>query len=145
VRYFEDFAAGDSFDLARRRITRDEIVDFARRYDPQPFHLDEAAAARTHFGGLVASGWHTLCVGMRLFVDGVLSSSSVVAAAGVEEVRWLTPVRPDDELRLRATVLHTRPSRRPGRGRVRWRWDMSNQDDRLVATVTADVVFATRG
>ena len=145
MRYFEDFREGEVFELGGRRVERDEIVAFAREYDPQPFHVDEEAAKESPYGGLIASGWHTLAIGARLMVDAVLRDSSGFGSPGLEEVRWLKPVRPGDELRGRATVLETRPSERdPGRGTVRWLFELRNQDGELVCSLTAPMFFRRR-
>jgi acyl dehydratase len=103
--YFEDFKTGTVTLYGPRRVTRDEIIDFATAYDPQPQHLDEVAARDTMLGGLCASGWHTCCLMMRLIADGFVNDSASMGAPGVEEIRWLAPLRPDTEIRVRATVL----------------------------------------
>lgn len=128
MRYLEDFQVGQVEETGGYVVTREEILDFARRYDPQPFHLDDAAGAATHFGGLVASGWHTAAVGHRLLVDGLLKDTASLGSPGVDELRWLKPVRPGDTLRLRAECLEVKPSRsRPDMGSVRWRFELRNQ------------------
>lgn len=117
--HFEDFTPGDSFDLGAVRIDGDEMVAFARRFDPQPFHVDPEAAARTPFGGLIASGWFTGSLFMRLYVDRVLADSTSQGSPGLTELRWLAPVRPGDVLTGRLDVLEVAPSAsRPGRGTV---------------------------
>ena len=132
-RWFDDYAAGESFEFGDRLITADEIVDFARRYDPQPFHTDEAAAARSHFGGLVASGWMTASVAMSLLCEHFIAPASSMGSPGVDVLRWLRPVRPGDRLRLRVRVLETRRSQsKPDRGVVKLRQDMLNQADEVV-------------
>ena len=118
-RYFEDFSTGEVALSAPYTITRDEIVEFARRYDPQPFHIDAAAAERSMYKGLIASGWHTCAIAMRLICDLYITDSHSMGSPGVDNVRWVKPVRPDDTLRLRWTVLETKPSRsRPEMGAV---------------------------
>lgn len=145
MRYFEDFTVGQVFDLGSREITRDEIVDFARRWDPQPFHVDEAAAAESAFGGLVASGWHTACAFMRMYVDAVLLGSASMGSPGLEELRWLVPVRPGDVLRGTAYVTETNPSsRRPDRGTVFMRWELHNQRNEVVARLSGRGFFGRR-
>ena len=115
--YLDDLEPGQVHDLGRRTLTRDEIVAFAGAWDPQPFHLDERAAAASIYGGLIASGWHTVCVFMRLFVDGLLNRAAAMGSPGVDELRWLRPVRPGDTLAARLEVLEVRPSRsKPDRG-----------------------------
>ena len=145
MRYFDDFAPGQRFDLGRRTVTRSEIVAFARAFDPQPFHLDEAAAADSIFGGLVASGWHTVSLYMRLLVDGLLHECASLGSPGVDEVRWRHPVRPRDTLAAGATVVATIPSRsKPDRGIVRMDYDMRNQDETTVLTMKGMGMFARR-
>ena len=108
-RYFEDFEAGDSFDLGSRTITEDDIVEFATQYDPQPFHVDPEAAAGTRYGQLFASGWHTAAVCMRQLVDGLFADTAVVSGVGVDELRWERPVYGGDELAVAASITGTEP------------------------------------
>ena len=143
--YFEDFEPGQVFELGSRRVTEAEIVEFAERWDPQPFHVDPSAAAESAFGGLIASGWHTGAMWMRLYVDALLDGAASMGSPGIEELRWLAPVRPGDTLAGRLTVLETTPSeRRPDRGTVRIRGDMVNQDGVTVMTMTSRGHFARR-
>jgi acyl dehydratase len=145
VRYFEDFAPGQVFDLGSHEFSRDEIVGFARQWDPQPFHVDEAAAAKSAFGGLVASGWHTACVFMRLYVDALLLDSASMGSPGLEELRWLVPVRPGDVLRGTASVTEVTPSSvRPDRGTVFMFFEMHNARQDLVARMTGRGLFGRR-
>ena len=145
MRYLEDFAPGQEFDLGTRAVTRDEIVAYARMFDPQPFHIDEAAAARSIYGGLIASGWHTVSLFMRLLVDGLLRDSAGMGSPGVDEVRWPNPVRPGDVLSARAVVDAVRPSRsRPDRGVVRTRYAMRNQDGAPVLAMKGVGMFRRR-
>jgi acyl dehydratase len=117
--HFEDFRPGDTFDLGTTTIDEAEMLDFARRFDPQPFHVDPAAAARSPYGGLIASGWFTMAVFMRLYVDRVLADSTSQGSPGLSELRWLAPVRAGDVLTGRLTVVEATPSAtRPGRGTV---------------------------
>ena len=108
--YFEDFEEGQVYELGEKTLTKEEIVAFAREYDPQPFHVDEEAAKGSAFGGLIASGWHTAAIFMRLYADAVLSRAESMGSPGVEELRWLKPVRPGDTLSARLTVLDAAPS-----------------------------------
>ena len=110
--YFNDFKAGMVEELGGRKVTREEIVAFAREFDPQPFHLDDEAARRTPFGGLIASGWHTAAIVQRLVVDGFVNASASLGSPGVDELRWLKPVRPGDELAVRFEVTETIPSKK---------------------------------
>jgi acyl dehydratase len=137
--HFEDFSAGQKFVFdGRYEVTRDEIVEFARRYDPQPFHLDDDAAKNGMFGGLAASGWHVCAMAMRLIVDGLCNKAAAAGGAGVEECKWLRPVRPGDVLRMEAEVLETRaPASRPDIGFVRMRWELLNAEGpvaRMIST-----------
>ena len=143
---FEDFEPGQVYELGSTTVTEEEIVDFARRFDPQPFHLDAEAAKDSDFGGLIASGWHTGAMWMRLYVDSLLGGGSGQGSSGIEELRWLAPVRPGDTLSGRLTVLETTPSERhPDRGTIRIRGDMVNQDGVTVMSMVSRGRFARRG
>lgn len=135
-RYFEDYPVGAVFTAGTIPVGESDIIDFARRYDPQAMHTDPAAAAAGRFGGLIASGWHTAAMMMRLFADNFLSPDSSVASPGLDELRWLRPVRPGDVLSLRVTILAARPSRsRPGEGVVRSLVEVLNQRDEVVMSL----------
>jgi acyl dehydratase len=135
-RWFEDYRVGETFEFGDYPITEEEIVDFARRYDPQAFHLDAAAAAQSHFGGLVASGWMTGSVLMRMMCDHFISPQASMGSPGLEQLRWLKPVRPGDRLRARVTVLEVRPSRsKPDRGSMRVRQEAINQNDEVAMSI----------
>ncbi len=143
--YLEDLEIGQTYATGTATITADEIKSFAAQFDPQPFHLDEQAAARSIYGGLIASGWHTVCVFMRLFADGLLNRSAAMGSPGVDQLRWLRPVRPGDTLDARIEVLEVRPSRsKPDRGIVRLRSVMSNQQGEEVLSFVANVMFRRR-
>jgi len=145
VRWFEDFQVGDVSEFGPVTVTAAEIVEFAERYDPQPFHLDADAAAATPYGGLIASGWHTAALYMGMFVRGVLLDSASLGSPGVEELRWLAPVRPGDELRGRSTVADARASStNPRRGTVFTTHEVVNQDGTVVMTMKARGFFARR-
>ena len=117
--HFEDLRPGDRFDLGSVEVDEEEMLAFARRFDPQPFHLDSDAAARSTFGGIIASGWFTASLFMRLYVDRVLADSTSQGSPGLSELRWLAPVRAGDLLSGRLTVLESaRSATRPGRGTV---------------------------
>jgi acyl dehydratase len=135
--YFEDFQPGQVFELGSRTVTEEEIVAFARKWDPQPFHVDPEAAKESVFGGLIASGWHTGSMWMRLYVDA-MGGSAGQGSPGVEELRWLAPVRPGDTLHGRLIVLDTTPSeRRPDRITVRIRGEMVNQEGVTVLSMVS--------
>jgi acyl dehydratase len=142
---FEDFEPGQVYELGSRAVTEEEIVDFARRFDPQPFHVDPEAAGESVFGGLIASGWHTGAMWMRLYVDSMLEGSAARGSPGIEELRWLAPVRPGDTLSGRLTVLEVTPSStRPDRGTIRIRGEMVNQDGVTVMAMTSRGHFGRR-
>lgn len=136
-RYYEDHDIGETFEVGSHAVTKAEILEFAEQYDPQPFHVDEAAAAGTVFGGLVASGWHTAAVCMRLLGTGPLAETASVAALGVDELRWHEPVRPGDELSLRVETVEKHPeSPIPGVGQVDVDVTGFDQDGETVITWT---------
>lgn len=144
-RHWEDFAPGQVFEHGPRRITREEIVAYAREFDPQPFHLDEEAARRSMLGGLCASGWHSCCILMRMAAESFVLNSSSMGAPGVDEVRWLAPVRPGDELTLRATVLSTRASgSRPDMGLVNVLLELFDAGGTCVMSLKAPMMFGRR-
>ncbi len=139
---YAEFHEGQLIEAGPYRVSEAEIVDFATRYDPQWFHTDARAAARHRFGGLIASGWHTCSIAMRLVVDHVLAGSESFASPGLERVRWPHPVRPGDELRLQARVLQTRRSRsRPELGILRWQWSLRNSAGAQVLELEATSLF----
>lgn len=131
--YFEDYVPGTTHEFGTIKVTEEEILEFATKYDPQPFHIDPAAAAESPYGGLIASGWHTASLMMRLLADNYLSKVASLGSPGIDELRWLKPVRPGDELRVRVTVLEARPSKsKPDRGLVHSRIELFNQDGERV-------------
>jgi acyl dehydratase len=143
--YLDDLAPGQVHELGRHTVGADEIVAFATLWDPQPFHLDQQTATRSIYGGLIASGWHTCCVFMRLFADGLLSRAAAMGSPGIDELRWLKPVRPGDTLVGRVEVLEVRPSRsKPDRGIARLRSSASNQAGEEVLSFIAAVMFRRR-
>jgi acyl dehydratase len=145
VRYWEDFAIGDSTDFGPVTVSEEEIVEFATRFDPQPFHVDAEAAAQTPFGGLIASGWHTTALFMGMFVRAVLLDSASLGSPGVEEIRWTAPVRPGDTLTGRTTITDVQPSaKNPKRGTVFTTNEVFNQDGVLVLALKARGFFARR-
>ena len=133
VRYFEDYHVGMVDEFGTISVTEAEIVSFATSFDPQMIHLDPVAAQRGPFGGLIASGWHTAAMVMRLFAEHYLSHVTALASPGIDELRWLRPVRPGDTLRVRVTVLETKRSRsKPDRGLVRTLVEVLNQNGDVV-------------
>ena len=143
--YLDDFEPGQTVELGSRSVTKDEIIAFAEQFDPQPFHIDESAAAETIYGGLIASGWHTVCLFMRLLVDGLLSDAASMGSPGVDEVRWLKPVRPGDVLTARGVIHEVIPSRsKPDRGVLRTTYEMYNQDGEQVLSMKGVGMFARR-
>ena len=139
---FVDFQAGQVIEAGPYRLDEAELLQFARSYDPQWFHTDAVAAQSGRFGGLIASGWQTCAIAMRLAVDEVLEGSQSYASPGVEHIRWRHPVRAGDVLRLRATVIETRISRqRPELGILRWRWQLFNQQGTEVLDLEATSLF----
>ena len=137
-RYFEDYIVGSTYEFGTAAVDEREAVAFAKRFDPQPIHIDPAAAAEGPFGGLIASGWHTAALMMRLFVDHYLSRVASLASPGVDELRWLKPVRPGDTLRIRVAVTEARRSRsKPDRGIVRTLIEVLNQRGETVMTMNA--------
>ena len=143
--YLEDFAVGHTFGSGRLRIDGERALAFAAEFDPQPFHLDEAAARRSIFGGLTASGWHTAAVTMRLMVETELKPAGGIIGAGLDEFRWLRPVRPGDELRVECEVIEIRPSKsRPELGLIKRRTTTLNQDDEPVLVHVVNLVVLRR-
>src|SRR5271163_2536345 len=143
-RYLEDFAVGQTFGSGRLRIDKERTLAFAAEFDPQPFHLDEAAARRSIFRGLTASGWHT-AVTMRLLVESELEPAGGLIGAGFDECRWPRPVRPGDELRVECEVIEVRPSKsRPAQGLIKLRTTTLNQNDEAVLVYVVNMVVLRR-
>ena len=144
-RYFEDYVPGSVFEYGSIALSKDEIVEFARSFDPQFIHIDPIAAAKGPFGGLIASGWHTASVMMRLFVDHYLSHVASMASPGVDEVRWMRPVRPGDCLSIRVSILEANRSRsKPDRGMVRTAVEALNQNQEVVMSLKAMNILRCR-
>ncbi len=145
ARYFEDFIPGECFESVGKTISEAEIIEFANRFDPQPFHIDVEAARKTPYEGLIASGFHTMALAFRSIWDtGALAHCSY-GSPGIDEVRWLRPVRPGDCLRTVAEVTELRPSRKkPDRGICRLRYTMTNQRDESVMKMATVVILARR-
>ncbi len=144
-RYLEDYAVGQVFGSGRVRVEEERIRSFATEFDPQPFHLDAEAAARSVFRGLAASGWHTAAMTMRLFVDSELKPEGGIVGMGFDEFRWPRPVRPGDELRLESEVLEVRPSAsRPAQGLIKVRTTTLNQNDEPVQIMVGNLLVHRR-
>lgn len=145
VQYLEDFAPGQIYRSGTIAVDAASIKRYAAEYDPQPFHLDEAAAARSFFGGLAASGWHTASLTMRLLVDSELKPVGGIVGAGLDEFRWPRPVRPGDRLRVESEVLEVRPSQsRPEQGLVKLRVTTLNQNCEPVLVMVPNLVVPRR-
>jgi len=143
--YFEDFEVDKVYEMGSRSVSEEEIIAFAKEYDPQRFHIDRDAAANSLYGGIIASGWQTCGIIMRLMVDGMLGDSSSMGSPGVDEVRWLKPVRGGDTLTVLSRVLELRPSvSKPDRGIVVTQWEARNQRDELVVTIKGMGMFGRR-
>ena len=143
--YLEDFAVGQTFGSGRLRVDKERIKTFAAEFDPQPFHLDEEAAKGTLLRGLAASGWHTTALFMRMMCEGFLLRSASMGSPGIDELRWLRPVRPGDTLSGTATVVSARASsRRPEMGIVTFLFEISNQRGEPVMRIKNPIMFARR-
>ena len=142
---WEDFHPGRTFEHGLRRLPRDEMIAFAREFDPQPMHLDEAAARSTMMDGLSASGWYACCILMKMCTDAFVLNSTSMGAPGIDEVRWLKPVRPGDSLTVRGSVLAARASQsKPDRGFVNFLWEVFNERDQKVMTLTCPQMLLRR-
>lgn len=143
--YFEDFSPGDVWEMESPPISKQEIIEFASRFDPQYFHTDEEAASHSPYGGLIASGWHTVSLCMRMICDRYLLNAVSHGSPGVSQIRWLRPVRPGDRLKLRLTVLESKISRsKPDRGSVMHRWEVFNQGGEMVMSLEGVGILARR-
>ncbi|RAI43426.1 MaoC family dehydratase [Rhodoplanes roseus] len=144
-RYFEDYVPGVTYEYGTVAVTEAEVVEFARRYDPQAMHTDPQAAAAGVFGGLIASGWHTAALAMRLIATRWLTAVASLASPGIDELRWIKPVRPGDELRIRVTTVSAERSRsKPDRGLVRSFVEVLNQRDEVVMSMIGMVLVRCR-
>ena len=143
--YLEDFAAGQTFKSGPMLVDKEKIFDFARQFDPQPFHLDEQAALKSPFKGLAASGWHTAALTMRLLVDGEFKPAGGILGVGFEELSWPRAVRPGDELHAVSEILEVRPSKsRPDRGLIKVRTTTFNQNGEAVMVYTGNLLVPRR-
>ena len=142
---FEDFVPGEVTTFGAYTVSKEEVIDFARQFDPQPFHLDEEAGRAALLGGLAASGWHTCSILMRMMFDHFMDGSSSIGSPGIDEVKWIRPVFPGDVLSFRRTILDARPSAsKPDRGVVRFRFELMNQKGEVVMEQTNPIFFARR-
>ena len=143
--FWEDFKTGERKNIGSVVVDKNEVIEFATRYDPQPFHVDEDAAKKSIYGGLIASGWHTCAMVMRLMCDAYLLESASLGSPGLENVRWLRPVRPGDTLTAYRTIEETRvSSSRPDRGIVKTLWEVENQKGELVLAMSGINFFLKR-
>jgi acyl dehydratase len=141
--HFEDFFPGQKLAFGHYEVTKEEIIDFAREFDPQPHHLDEEAGRNSMLGGLAASGWHICAMAMRMCVDGLFNKSEARGGASVEDCRWLKPVKPGDVLRMEIEILQTRAHPRRAVGFVKMQWDIFNQREQVAQIITTPL-FAKR-
>ena len=145
TRYWEDFKVGEVEQIGGKRVDQDEIIDFASKYDPQPFHIDEAAAKQSMYGGLIASGWHTCAMVMRMMCDAYMLQSASVGSPGIDNLKWLKPVRPGDTINARRTTLETRALKsKPDIGIVNNLWEVFNQDGEMVMSMQGYGMFRRR-
>jgi acyl dehydratase len=144
VKYFEDLQIGETTRFGRYEVTRDEILDYARQFDPQPFHLDEEAARASIFGGLIASGWHTGAMFIRMVCDGMVPEAATSGAIGFDNLKWLKPVRPGDVLSVESVVREKVESRRSDRGTVKIESRVSNQRGEVVMSLVSLVLYLRR-
>jgi acyl dehydratase len=141
---FAEILPGQVIEAGAYSVREEDVIRFAEMWDPQPFHTDPKAAAQSRWAGLIASGWHTCAIAMRLLVDGILANSESFGSPGVEALAWKAPVRPGDHLHLKVTVLSSRRSSSGRIGIVRWRWDMTNQAADLVLSLIVTSFFELR-
>jgi len=144
MKYFEDVAVGETTRFGRYEVTRDEIVEYARQFDPQPFHLDEEAARASMFGGLIASGWHTGAMFIRMVCDSMIPDAATSGAMGFDDLKWLRPVRPGDVLTVESEVREKVEGRRPDRGIVKIESRISNQRGEVVMSLVSLVIYLRR-
>jgi acyl dehydratase len=145
MRYFEDFKIGEIVEIGSKKVTKEEIITFAEAFDPQPFHISEAKAKDSIFGGLVASGWHTCAIFMRLYVDNFLTKTISLGSPGVDNIRWLKPVFPNDTISGRVTALETQSSHnRPNVGILKIKSEMLNQSGEVVMRLEGTGFFGKR-
>ena len=145
MRYFEDFEVGEIIEIGSKKVTKEEMITFAEAFDPQPFHISEAKAKDSIFDGLVASGWHTCAIFMRLYVDNFLAKTISLGSPGVDNIRWLKPVFPNDTISGRIIILETKPSpNRPNVGILKIKSEMLNQSGEVVMRIEGTGFFGKR-
>jgi acyl dehydratase len=144
MKYFEDVAVGDIMRFGRYEVTKEEIVEYARQFDPQPFHLDEEAARRSMFGGLIASGWHTGAMFIRMVVEHMTPVHATTGAMGFDDLKWVKPVRPGDVLTVESEVKEKAEGRRPDRGTVKIESRIQNQRGEVVMSLVSLVIYLRR-
>jgi acyl dehydratase len=144
VKYFEDVQVGETMRFGRYQVTREEIVEYARQFDPQPFHLDEEAARQSLYGGLIASGWHTAAMFIRMVCDEMIPGAATAGAKGFDDLRWLKPVRPGDVLSVESEVREKIEGRRPDVGTVKVESRISNQRGEVVMSLVSLVLYRRR-
>jgi acyl dehydratase len=144
MKYFEDVQVGEIIRFGRYEVTREEIIEFARQFDPQPFHLDEEAARASMFGGLIASGWHTGAMFIRMVCDNMIPGAATSGAMGFDDLKWLEPVRPGDVLTVESEVREKIETRRPDRGTVKIESRISNQRGEVVMSLVSLVIYLRR-
>ena len=143
--YWEDFYPGQVLETGGLSLSAEEIIEFGKKYDPQPFHIDSEKAKQTFFGELIASGWQTASICMRMICDLYLIEAASLGSPGVDELRWVKPVRPGDTLRLRTTVIEATPSaKQPNRGTVLFRWELFNQNGEVALRMVGRQLFLRR-
>lgn len=143
--YFEDFHPGQEIELGERTVSEEEIIAFARQFDPQPFHVDREAAGASIYGGVIASGWHTCSLMMRMVVDGLMCSASSMGSPGLDRVRWLRPLRAGDTLKVRYLTTQVKASNsKPDRGVVWSRWTATDQHGEEICTIDGMGMFGRR-
>jgi len=145
MRYFDDFQPGDVSEHGPYVVSREEIIAFAKQFDPQPFHLSDEGGREGIFGGLIASGWYTASICHKLIVEGLMGKTASLGSPGLDELRWLKPVRPGDALSVRTEVVSLTPSRsKPDRGAIKFRFEVHNQQGEVVMTEIANALFSRR-
>lgn len=143
--YLEDYAVGQTYMTGKKNVTKDEIVAFAKEFDPQYYHLDEVAAVKSPFKGLAASGWHTAAMTMRLMVDGEFKPAGGILGVGFDQLSWSRAVRPGDELQVKSEIIEVRPSKsKPDRGMIRVQNTTLNQNDEVVQVFTGNLLVPRR-